>query len=72
MKPAAIAILLLLSLALANNSRAQSVDIGPLSLGNSSNHRGLRINARDSGVQTIKGINFTLWKAKRNLSQRFS
>lgn len=37
-----------------------------LSIGNSSNFTGLRINFRDHHVEEINGINITLWPAKDN------
>jgi hypothetical protein len=49
---------------------SQSLDLGSnnsgLSIGNSKNWSGLRINLRDSGVQSVAGINLTLWKADQN------
>jgi hypothetical protein len=62
----------LLALALTLPAMGQSIDIGPLSLGNSSHHTGLRINARDNNVREVRGINLTLWKAKENKWARLS
>jgi hypothetical protein len=50
--------------------KAQSLDIPTrkygLSIGNSKNFTGLRINFRDSRVQKITGINVTFWQPKNN------
>ncbi|MFP6647775.1 MAG: hypothetical protein VCF24_30075 [Candidatus Latescibacterota bacterium] len=37
-----------------------------LSLGNSRNTNGLRINLIDHDVERVTGVNLTLWKARRN------
>lgn len=47
---------------------AQSVDLGPLSIGNSKNHNGLRLNFRDKDVESVNGVNLTIWKSKGNNS----
>lgn len=44
---------------------SQSLDLGPLSLGNSKTHNGLRINIRDNGVEYVNGVNITFLKAKQ-------
>ena len=44
---------------------AQSLDLGyagtGISLGNSKNWTGLRINLRDHQAETLRGLNLTLW-----------
>ncbi|MFO7979829.1 MAG: hypothetical protein R6V00_03220 [Candidatus Aminicenantes bacterium] len=49
---------------------AQSLDIPSkkwgISFGNSKEFTGLRFNIQDDGVQKINGINFTLWKPKKD------
>lgn len=47
-----------------NSALSQSVDLGPLSIGNSINHDGIRLNFRDSGVESVNGINVTIWKSR--------
>ena len=37
-----------------------------ISIGNSTNFTGLRMNFRDRGVDTINGVNLTLWKGYEN------
>lgn len=50
--------------------RAQSLDLAinnyGISLGNSRQFNGLRINFRDRHVERVNGINLTLWRAKEN------
>lgn len=43
---------------------AQSLDIGPLSIGNSKSHDGIRLNFIDAGVKSVNGINVTVWKSR--------
>jgi hypothetical protein len=62
---------LLLLICLGNSAvQAQSLDIPSkkwgISFGNSKNFTGLRFNIQDDGVQKINGINFTLWKPKKD------
>jgi len=45
---------------------AQSIEIGPLSFGNSKNNDGIRFNFRDKDVETINGVNITIWKSYGN------
>ena len=51
-------------------SQAQSLDLAlkgyGISFGNSKNFNGLRFNLRDSQVEEINGLNFTLWQADDN------
>ncbi len=67
MRNAFIAILLFIGI---GSATAQSVDIGPrgygLSLGNSKRFTGIRLNAVDSQVERINGLNLTLWNPKKN------
>lgn len=55
---------------------AQSLDIPTdefgISIGNSKEFTGLRINFRDRHVKRISGINVTLWRASENESARIS
>ncbi len=55
---------------LCGNVWAGSLDIAPggygLSVGNSKRITGLRINARDTDVEQVNGVNLTLWKAGKN------
>ena len=57
-------------LAMCSSAWAASLDIAPggygLSIGNSKRINGLRLNARDAGVERVTGINVTLWKAGAN------
>jgi len=50
--------------------QAQSLDIPSkkwgISFGNSKKFTGLRFNIQDDGVRKINGINFTLWKPKKD------
>lgn len=50
--------------------QAQSLDIPSkkwgISFGNSKEFTGLRFNIQDNGVRKINGINFTLWKPKKD------
>lgn len=62
---------LLVLIFLGNSTvQAQSLDIPSkkwgVSFGNSKNFTGLRFNIQDDGVQKINGINFTLWKPKKD------
>jgi hypothetical protein len=63
----AAAVLALLAPAVA---AAQSADIGVsgvgVSIGNSAEWTGLRLNIRDDGVRRVDGVNITLWKPGRN------
>jgi len=67
-----ISVCSLLALIFLGNStvQAQSLDIPSkkwgISFGNSKNFTGLRFNIQDDGVQKINGINFTLWKPKKD------
>ena len=51
-------------------SHAQSLDLAVkgygISFGNSRNFNGFRFNLRDSQVEDINGMNFTLWRAKNS------
>ena len=53
-------------------SQAQSLDLAlkgyGISFGNSKNFNGLRFNLRDSQLEEINGLNFTLWRTKDNQS----
>lgn len=55
---------------IAEISQAQSLDLSlkgyGISFGNSKNFNGLRFNLRDSQVEEINGLNFTLWQADDN------
>jgi hypothetical protein len=61
---------LFLSVNTATVLHAKSLDIPikgyGLSFGNSKRFNGVRFNFRDSQVEEINGINFTLWRAKEN------
>jgi hypothetical protein len=63
----AAAVLALLAPAVA---AAQSADIGVsgvgVSIGNSAEWTGVRLNIRDDGVRRVDGVNITLWKPGRN------
>ena len=59
-----------LNLHITEISQAQSLDLSlkgyGISFGNSKNFNGLRLNLRDSQVEEINGLNFTLWRANEN------
>ena len=58
----------LFSLIMGNSVWAQSLDFPSkdfgISIGNSKNFTGLRLNFRDKGVEKITGINITIWNPK--------
>ncbi len=68
--PKNIFIALLLALLLPGSLLAQSLDIPSrhwgLSIGNSENFSGIRLNWADREVQKISGLNMTLWYSKNN------
>ena len=59
-----------LNLHITELSQAQSFDLSlkgyGISFGNSKNFNGLRFNLRDSQVEEINGLNFTLWQGNDN------
>lgn len=59
-----------LNLYITEISQAQSLDLSikgyGISFGNSKNFNGLRFNLRDSQVEEINGLNFTLWQGDDN------
>ena len=71
-----VALLLFVVISKSDNLRAQVLSIPSskwgLSIGNSYDFTGLRLNFRDKNIGELRGLNVTLWKPAKHITGSFT